>query len=90
MAILNRYDKAVIVSGDTDLLPAVKAVQRTFPAKKIGVLIPIGRATEDFKKQADFHHKMKASHLLAARYSDLLTLKDGTRLQCPPARLDAG
>lgn len=39
LAVLDRYDKAVIVSGDTDLLPAVKAVQRTFPAKKIGVLI---------------------------------------------------
>jgi uncharacterized LabA/DUF88 family protein len=83
LAVQDRYDKAVIVSGDTDLLPAVKVVQRTFPAKKIGVVIPIGRASEDFKKQADFHHKMKVAHLTAARYSDPVTLKDGTTLACP-------
>jgi len=85
LAVQDRYDKAVIVSGDTDLLPAVKAVQRTFPAKKIGVVIPIGRASEDFKRQADFHHKMKVTHLMAARYPDRLILRDGvTALDCPP------
>jgi uncharacterized LabA/DUF88 family protein len=83
LAVQDRYDKAVIVSGDTDLLPSVKAVQRTFPAKKIGVLIPIGRASEDFKNQADFHHKMKVGHLQAARYDNTLKLKDGSILDCP-------
>ena len=84
LAVQDRYDKAVIVSGDTDLLPAVKAVQRTFPAKKIGVVIPIGRASENFKKQADFHHKMRVQHLTAARYPDHVTLRDGTTtLDCP-------
>lgn len=85
LAVQDQYDKAIIVSGDTDLLPAVKAVQRTFPAKKIGVVIPIGRASEDFKKRADFHHKMKVYHLLAARFPDSVRLRDGTLLNCPPA-----
>jgi uncharacterized LabA/DUF88 family protein len=85
LAVEDRYDKAIIISGDTDLLPAVKAVQRTFPAKQIGVLLPIGRASENFKKQADFHHKMKPSHLIASVYPDPLVLKDGvTALNCPP------
>jgi uncharacterized LabA/DUF88 family protein len=35
LAVQDRYDRAVIVSGDTDLLPAMKAVQRTFPSKKL-------------------------------------------------------
>jgi len=83
LAVQDRYEKAVIVSGDTDLLPGMKAVQRTFPAKKIGVVIPIGRASEDFKKQADFYHRMRVLHLEAARYPDRYTLKDGTNLNCP-------
>ena len=58
LAIQDRYDNAIIISGDTDLLPAIKAVQSTFPSKQIGVVIPIGRALEDMKKQADFHYKM--------------------------------
>lgn len=84
LAIQGRYDKAILVSGDTDLIPAVKAVQKTFPVKKIGVVIPIGRASEDLKAQTDFHHKMKLQHLISSRFSDPLTLADGSSLNCPP------
>ncbi len=83
-AIEGRYDKAVIISGDTDLLPAIKAVRSTFPGKEIGIVIPIGRASEDMKKQADFRFKMREHHLASSLLADPLTLKDGTVLHCPP------
>jgi hypothetical protein len=35
LAVQAKYDKAILVSGDTDMIPAVKAVQKTFPAKKV-------------------------------------------------------
>ena len=84
LAVQDVYDKAIIISGDTDLLPAVKAVQSTFPNKTIGVVIPIGRASEDFKKNADFHQKMKEHQLVASRFPDTITLPDGSALVCPP------
>jgi uncharacterized LabA/DUF88 family protein len=84
LAVQDVYDKAIIISGDTDLLPAMKAVQATFPTKTIGVVLPIGRASEDFKKNADFHHKMKEHQLLASRFLDTITLPDGSTLVCPP------
>lgn len=83
-AIKDLYDKAIIVSGDTDLIPAIKAVQSTFPQKQIGVVIPIGRASEDMKLQADFHHKMKERHLQSSRLPDTLALPDKSTLICPP------
>ncbi len=83
LAIQERYDKAIIVSGDTDLIPAIKAVHRTFPQKTIGVVIPIGRASEDLKKQADFHHKMKVKHLASSRFDDNHKMADGSILTCP-------
>src|SRR5215469_10766422 len=83
LAVADRYDKAVIISGDTDLLPAVKAVRSTFPSKHLGVVIPIGRASEDFKKQADFHYKMREQHLASSRFSDVIALKDKSLLKCP-------
>jgi uncharacterized LabA/DUF88 family protein len=85
LAIQERYDKAILISGDTDLIPAVKAVQKSFPAKKIGIVIPIGRASEDLKAQTDFHHKMKVQHLMSSRFSDPLLLADGSSLACPPS-----
>ena len=84
LAVLDRYDRAIIVSGDTDLIPAVKAVRSSFPGKQLGAVIPIGRASEDLKKQTDFHHRMKEAHLLSSRLPDRLTLRDGTVLACPP------
>jgi uncharacterized LabA/DUF88 family protein len=62
-AVQDGYDKAMIISGDTDLLPAAKTVRSIFPFKSIGVVIPIGRSSEDFKKNADFHFKMKEHQL---------------------------
>lgn len=84
LAVQGRYDKAIIVSGDTDLIPAIKAVHRTFPTKQIGVVIPIGRASEDFKNQADFHHKMREAHLAGSRLDEQHPMKDGTLITCPP------
>lgn len=83
LAVADRYDRAVIISGDTDLLPAVRAVRTTFPAKEIGVVIPIGRASEDFKKQADFHYKMREQHLASSRFGDVVVLRDNTTISCP-------
>ena len=83
LAVLDQYDKAIIVSGDTDLLPAVRVVQSTFPSKQIGVVIPISRASEDLKKQADFHYKMKEKHLHSSLYPENLTLTDGSVVQRP-------
>ena len=85
LAVADRYDKAILISGDTDLLPAVKAVQTTFPGKQIGVVLPIGRASEELKENADFHYRMKEKHLASSRFADTIALPDGSSLTCPSA-----
>jgi hypothetical protein len=45
---------------------------------------PIGRSSEDLKKQADFYYRMKERHLASSRFEDTITLVDGTVLNCPP------
>ena len=37
------YDRALIVSADSDLAPAVRVVQEEFPSKEIRILTPVGR-----------------------------------------------
>jgi uncharacterized LabA/DUF88 family protein len=82
-AIQERYDKAIIISGDTDLLPAVKTVRATFLGKQIGLVIPIGRASESFKNQVDFHYKMREHHLVKSQLPDPIALADGTAITRP-------
>ncbi|MBI2070965.1 MAG: NYN domain-containing protein [Elusimicrobia bacterium] len=82
-AVQDLYDSAVIVSGDSDLIPAVKAVKSLFPAKKIGVMVPIGRSAEDLKKNCDFRFKMKERHLQTSQFPDIIDLGEGAKLERP-------
>lgn len=82
LAVSNSFDRAIIISGDTDLLPAVRSVQSTFPDKQVGVVIPIGRHSENFKRTANFHHKMKEQHLASCVLADPYDI-GGKRLWCP-------
>ncbi len=81
-AIQNVYDTAVIISGDSDLIPAVEAVKSTFPDKTVGVVIPIGRRSESLKNAAHFHMKMKVRHLAASQFPDEVEL-DGKKILRP-------
>ena len=73
-AIHDLYDMAIIISGDSDLIPAIQAVKDTFPDKTIGVVIPIGRRAEALKHVAHFHMKMKLKHLETCQLSDRVEL----------------
>lgn len=82
-AIQDKYDKAIIISGDSDLLPSIEAVKSIFPEKKIGLIIPIDRRAEDLKNTVDFHMKMKEKHLSSSQLSNEITLRDGSKIQKP-------
>jgi uncharacterized LabA/DUF88 family protein len=53
-AVKNTYEKAIIVTADSDITPAVKAVKSLFPEKKIGVLFPIDRNSNELREACDF------------------------------------
>ena len=78
------YDTAIIISGDSDLVPAIKTVQRNFPSKKFGILIPPGRRAELLKKETDFHKKIKMKHLIFSRLPDQISIDDKQIISCPP------
>lgn len=73
-AIEDRYDRAVIVSADTDLTPAILAVRKLFPHKQVGVMFPIGRGSFELKQEADFRIKMSQSLLKASQFPDAITI----------------
>ena len=77
------FDTALIVSGDSDLAPAITAVKKLHPQKRIGVVIPIGRKAEFLKRITDFHQKIKRKHLLSSLMESPVQLPDGTQLNSP-------
>ena len=69
-AVEDKYDRAVIVSADTDLTPAILCVRKLFPSKKIGVMFPIGRSSFEMKQEADFRINMPQKLLQASQFPD--------------------
>ena len=43
LAYQNEFDRALLISGDSDLVPALKAVKSRFPEKSFRIVAPVGR-----------------------------------------------
>jgi uncharacterized LabA/DUF88 family protein len=77
------YDIAIILSGDSDQLPAIRAVKKSFPSKRFGIVIPPEKNAEHLKREADFHRRVKLSHLKFALLNDPFVFPDGFKISCP-------
>ena len=82
-ARLNTYDRAVLLSGDSDQAPAVRTVKKNYPHKEVCALIPPCRTANFLIKEANFHFKIRRQHLLSSRLPDEITLADGAVIYCP-------
>jgi uncharacterized LabA/DUF88 family protein len=76
-------DTAVIVSGDTDLLTAMRAAKRIFPAKKLCVGFPYKRAHKEMKQVADYSFKIDARYYEKFVFPDFIRLPTGKTISKP-------
>ncbi|MBW1809759.1 MAG: NYN domain-containing protein [Deltaproteobacteria bacterium] len=81
-AVYDNYDTAFILSGDSDLLPAIRAVTEMFPNKTIKLLLPPGRRAELLKQEVHMYMKIKDKHLRKNQFNDPLE-SDGVILNKP-------
>jgi len=51
-AFTDQFDTAILVSGDSDLVPPIETVRLYQPAKRVLVAFPPGRQSEDLKRTA--------------------------------------
>jgi uncharacterized LabA/DUF88 family protein len=52
-AALDRFDTALIVSADSDLCPAIRAVRRVRPGSRVVAVFPPRRHSDELKRVAD-------------------------------------
>jgi uncharacterized LabA/DUF88 family protein len=67
-AINDLYDCAVIISGDTDLIPIIETVHRLSPEKEVGVLFPLRRYNNSLEKAADFASTIREKMLARCQF----------------------
>ncbi len=77
-AALDRYDKCIVLSNDSDLIPVYRALRRTYPAKAIKLLFPPRCAGELLKAEVPDYMRLKESHLRANQFPDPLIVGNAT------------
>ena len=85
LAYQKAFDNALLVSADSDLIPAVKAAKKTHPTGRIITVAPVGRRNEAQIVANECHAKlvMKKEHLKAALMPERVQLSSGKTVTCP-------
>ncbi len=88
-AYRDEYDRAFLLSADSDLAPVVHMIRKQFPAKPIRLIAPPERRQSKelvaaLKPRPNLR-SIKKKHLKRFRFPDIVTDDDGNSLAvCPP------
>lgn len=85
----DRFDTAVIISGDSDLTAPIQAVRRRFRDKRVLVAFPPKRYSRELGRVADHAFRIFARNIRASRLPPTVITNDGTSLTAPLGWLPA-
>lgn len=77
-------DTIIIVSGDTDIVPAVRAAQQMFPSKRIGFLLPYKRHNNELINLTPIHFLIGQATYGRFQFPDPYVTSNGRRIAKPP------
>jgi uncharacterized LabA/DUF88 family protein len=81
--IADSCDIVVLVTGDTDLAPAVRATDKLFANKKVVFAFPYKRKNQELAKLAPDSFEIKKEQYAKHQFLNPYVLKDGTKI-CKP------
>jgi len=58
------YDKAILLTADSDQVPTIQLLRDMYPEKKFAVMAPIGRGAKDLARVCHEQFKMTEQHLI--------------------------
>jgi len=82
-AVQDRYDTALLVSADSDLCPAIRAVKCLRPEKRIIAAFPPRRHSADLKSAVDGHLYIGIGKVRRAQLPATIVTRAGVRLDRP-------
>jgi uncharacterized LabA/DUF88 family protein len=81
-AVADRFDTALILSGDSDLAPVTTKLKELCPGKKIGIIVPQNQSAMNLKQHADFFKKIQDRDLKKSLLPQQVTW-NGTIITAP-------
>lgn len=79
----NGCDTAVIVTGDTDLAPAVRTASQLFPDKNVCFAFPYKRKNNELAKLVNISFRIKKERYAQHQFPDPIVLPSGRELRKP-------
>lgn len=76
-------DAIVLVSGDTDLLPAIRTCRALFPAAQIAVIFPFKRHNAELKRSVRRSFKVRREQYAKHQLTDPVVLPNGFQIRKP-------
>ena len=83
-AYQDKFDVALLISADSDLVPPVRAVRELFPKKRVVVASPPGRHSVDLADSADGSFFIGRAKIAKSLLPEEIRKPDGYVLRCPP------
>jgi uncharacterized LabA/DUF88 family protein len=77
------YDMAMLISGDSDLVPPIKAIHEFFPEKRVFVAFPPKRHNTSIAYVAKGSMLIGRNNLVESQFEEEITKKDGFVLRKP-------
>ena len=78
-------DVIVLVTGDTDLAPAVRTAQRLFPTKELCFAFPYKRQNSELQNMVRRHFKIRGREYVKHRLPNPVVLPGGRQITKPSA-----
>ncbi|ROL59445.1 NYN domain-containing protein [Bacteroidetes/Chlorobi group bacterium ChocPot_Mid] len=82
-AIMDGFDTALIISGDSDLAPAIKRTKQLCPRKRIISVFPPKRVSNELKNCADGYFNLSESKIKCSLFPDEIMKPNGFILHKP-------
>ncbi len=77
---VSRYDKLILVTADSDQVPALKLLKKLHPTKRLASLPPIGREAKELAQVCGESFKMTEQHLSTCQLPNPFPLiRDGNQ-----------
>jgi len=83
LAIQDKYDMAILITGDSDLVHGLEILKSNFPHKAVGIIVPYGRRAKLLQKVATPRGIITTNHLNTSRFPERIDLGGGRLLTCP-------
>ncbi len=80
---MNKCDTVLIMTGDTDLAPALRAAKRVDPKKVIGFIFPYKRKNKALARLADLSYNLRPETYREHQFDKEVTLRSGIVLIKP-------